>query len=143
MAISHTQKLWVSPAPLTEDKTHIVEFSEFDGRVFVRFEGSRIVSVEFVSKSGHVTAEDLRKFPMLAVETLILNGGSFGYVPTRPKLERGTSITQEFLEQLTEFYLDALTKNERPLKAIADHLKCPHSTVARWIRTARMLGVLR
>ena len=145
METSSTQKIWISPAPLAGKTCYKIEYSEFPGVVFVRFEDDKVSSVEFASRSEHSTsAEDLRRFPMMAIETLIRNGGHFVPNPNRPDLSKPSGrIDKDFLFSIRNFYLDALTRNERPLKSIADHLRVPHSTVARWVLRARSEGILK
>lgn len=155
MATSRIQKIWVTPAPLAERKSHgtdcyKIEYSEFSGVVFVCFDSanSRIDSVEFCSISGHsISAEDFRKFPMMAVEILIKNGGNYGPRPdgSRPEIEKASynRMDRSFLESITDFYLDSLTRNERPIQSISNHLGVPSSTAARWVGKCREEGILK
>lgn len=62
----------------------------------------------------------------------------------RPRLARpGTRpLRDEFLRQVADFYVDAVTKGERPLVAIEHEASVPRNTAAGWVTQARRRGFL-
>ena len=127
--------------------TYKVKYSKFDGDITVRRDKDRISEVVFRSANGKkpVSAGALREFPLGAVETIIANKSSAEPLRKRPTLKspNGARLTPEFYTKLSEFYLDALTRNERPLVAISEATGAPHNTVARWVARAREEGYLK
>ena len=126
--------------------TYKVRYSKFNGDVTVKKDKDSISEVVFRSATKKpVSAGDLREFPLGAVETLIMNKNSAEPARRRPALKapNGGPLTPEFYTQLSEYYLDALTRNERPLVAISEATGAPHNTVARWVAKARSGGYLK
>lgn len=141
----------MSPEKLTVKSqgpsTYKVKYSKFDGDITVKKERDRISEVVFRSPSGKkpVSAGILREFPLGAVETIIANKSSAEPLRKRPTLKspNGSRLTPDFYKKLSEYYLDALTRNERPLVAISEATGAPHNTVARWVARAREEGYLK
>lgn len=126
--------------------TYKVKYSKFNGDITVKRNKDSISEVVFRSATKKpVSAGDLREFPLGAVETLILNKNSAEPARKRPAIKspNGGPLTPEFFQQLSAYYLDALTRNERPLVAIAEVTGAPHNTVARWVAKARSGGYLK
>jgi hypothetical protein len=127
--------------------TYKVKYSKFDGDITIKRDRNRISEVVFRSSDGKkpVSAGALREFPLGAVETIIANKGNAEPLRKRPliKAPNGARLTPEFYDGLSEFYLDALTRNERPLVAISEATGAPHNTVARWVARAREEGYLK
>jgi hypothetical protein len=131
----------------TENKYNVT-FSEFDGHVEVSTYQGKISEVRFMSKRM-VSAPDLRKFPLQAVEYLIKNDAdclaknkvtkkaSPTKLTTKPR-----KLTTEFLTLVSEKYIDALAQNKRPLLEISLETGAPRNTVARWVARARKEGIL-
>jgi|AntAceMinimDraft_6_1070360.scaffolds.fasta_scaffold80158_2 hypothetical protein len=129
----------------TEKNIYTVKYSNFTGSATILTDNKGSISeVKFktqVNKS--MSAYDLREFPLGAVETIIKNRSSAQPAKTRPSLDRPNSLNDVFLKNLSHFYIDALTRNERPLVAISKATGAPHSTSARWVAKARKEGFLR
>lgn len=127
--------------------TYKVKYSKFDGDVTVKTDKDRISEVVFRSPSNRkpVSAGILREFPLGAVETIIANKSNAEPLKRRPTLKapNGARLTPEFYKSVSEYYLDALTRNERPLVAISEATGAPHNTVARWVARAREEGYLK
>ena len=139
MASTREQEIRIAPAPLKGDDCYEIRYSEFGGHVYVMLNRGSIVSVDVIATDrAPVSAGDLRNFPLLAVETLLRNGPNHCPRINVPPIEKpGSRIDERFLTMLSRFYIDALTRNQRPLVAISNALDVPHSTVARWVSTAR------
>jgi hypothetical protein len=123
-----------------------VKYSKFNGDITVKRDNNSISEVIFRSNTkGPVSAGDLREFPLGAVETIILNKNDAEPSRKRPPLTppHGGRLTPEFFTQISEYYLDALTRNERPLVSISEVTGAPHNTVARWVAKARSGGYLK
>jgi hypothetical protein len=62
----------------------------------------------------------------------------------RPILTRpaNRALTDEFLQQLADFYIYVVAQNERPLVAIEHAANVPRNTAARWVALARKRGFL-
>jgi len=62
----------------------------------------------------------------------------------RPVLKRPANrkLTDEFLQQLAEFYIFVVANGERPLVAIEEAATVPRNTAARWVAMARKRGFL-
>lgn len=129
------------------DSTYSVKYSEFNGEAVVTTNKGLIADVSFSSaniKKSPVSARDLREFPLGAVEILIKNNSTSGPAKIRPHLDHPNgALTQKFMQDLSFYYLDALSRNERPLVAIATSTEAPHNTVARWVLKARKEGFLK
>jgi len=127
--------------------TYKVRYSKFDGDITVKKSRDRISEVVFRSSDSRspVNAGILREFPLGAVETIIANKDNAEPLRKRPaiKAPNGARLTPEFYTNLSEFYVDALTRNERPLVAISEATGAPHNTVARWVARAREEGYLK
>jgi hypothetical protein len=127
--------------------TYKVKYSKFNGDITVKTDRDRVAEVVFRSSgdSKPVSAGDLREFPLGAVETLIANREHSEPMRRRPTLKapKGARLTPEFYESVSDFYLDALSRNERPLVAISEATGAPHNTVARWVARAREEGYLK
>jgi len=67
-----------------------------------------------------------------------------GTVASRPRLERPQMrpLTDEFLQQVADFYVFAIANGERPLVAIEEGASVPRNTAARWVAMARRRGFL-
>ena len=130
-----------------KDSTYSVKYSEFIGEAVVTTDKGLIADVSFSSanaKKSPVSAKDLREFPLGAVEILIKNDSTSGPAKTRPTLlHPNGALTEKFMKDLSAYYLDALSRNERPLVAIAISTGAPHNTVARWVLKARKEGFLK
>lgn len=126
--------------------TYKVKYSKFNGDITVKRDKDSVSEVIFRSATKQpVSASDLREFPLGAVETLILNKDTAEPARKRPALKapNGGPLTPEFYQQISAYYLDALTRNERPLVAISEATGAPHNTVARWVAKARAGGYLK
>ena len=127
-----------------EDDVYKVSYTGFGGSVFVTTNKKEIVDVQFKgSASRPVSAQSLRDFPLSAVETLLRNRENASPAKKRPSLSRSNSLDEQFMEELSNYYLDALTRNERPLVSIEKETGAPRNTVARWVATARKRGFLK
>lgn len=62
----------------------------------------------------------------------------------RPGLARPTTgrLTDEFLQRVSEFYLDALARGERPIITIERWAGVPRNTASRWVWRAQTEGFL-
>jgi hypothetical protein len=123
-----------------EENKYRVIFSDFDGYVDVSTNQGKISDVSFSTEES-ISAIDLRKFPLQAVELLIKNEG----LEAKPKKfapKSRNSMTVEFLSSIAEQYVDALARNKRPLAEISNQTGAPRTTVARWVACARRAGVL-
>lgn len=125
---------------------YTVKYSEFDGEVDVTtYDSGVILDVTFSSRTKNpVSAKDLRNFPLNAVQILIDNQPNSAPARNRPKLDHPNGeLSEKFMKSLATYYLDSLTRNERPLVAIAAATGAPHNTVARWVLKARKEGFLK
>lgn len=122
-----------------------VSYSEFDGTVHVEMNGKSIKSATMSSSSkGSVSARDLRKLPLGAIETLIRNNKILEPMKSRPEIiGPGRTLDEQFLTSIATYYLDSLARNERPLVSIAEKTGAPHNTVARWVLRSRKEGFLK
>ena len=125
---------------------YTVKYSKFNGDILVKKDKDSISEVVFRSNSkSPVSAGDLREFPLGAVETIINNTTSAEPSRKRPTLKapNGGRLTPDFYKQISAYYLDALTRNERPLISICQATGAPYNTVARWVARAREGGYLK
>ena len=67
-----------------------------------------------------------------------------GPVSSRPRLERPQTrtLTDDFLQQVADFYVFVVANGERPLVAIEERASVPRNTAARWVAMARRRGFL-
>lgn len=129
-----------------KNEHYTVTYSEFKGTVSVStHDDGTILDVTFsTTNKSPVSAKDLRNFPLNAVQILILNQKNSDPARNRPKLKHPNgALTEKFMKDLSAYYLDALSRNERPLVAIATSTGAPHNTVARWVLKARKEGFLK
>jgi hypothetical protein len=127
------------------DDTYIATYSGTNSSVQIKVDKGSIVDVSFSStKKSPISAKDLRDFPLWAVEILIKNTENAKPTKSRKTLKHPNgALTETFMKDLSAYYLDALTRNERPLVAIAASTGAPHNTVARWVLKARKEGFLK
>lgn len=127
-----------------EENVYKVTYTGFGGAVFVSKSKGEIVDVQFKgSTSRPVSAQSLRDFPLNAVEILLRNRENSSPSTNRPKLARPESLDDNFMKKLSEYYLDSLSRNERPLVSIEEATRAPRNTVARWVANARKRGFLQ
>jgi hypothetical protein len=127
-----------------KENLYKVMYSGFNGTVFVSTNRGELVDINFeVSSGSSISAKSLRSFPLTAVETLIRNKDNVEPSRVRPRLSRPKNLTEDFMKELSYYYLDALARNERPLVSIEQETKAPRNTVARWVATARKKGFLK
>lgn len=60
----------------------------------------------------------------------------------RPSISRPKKLDDEFLSRVANFYLIAISLNERPIKELSEAAQVPRETAARWIKLARTRGFL-
>jgi len=122
-----------------------VAYSEFDGSIKIEVKKDLIKNVSIISSSkGVVSARDLRKLPLGAIEILIRNNKVLEPMKSRPEIVGpGKILDEQFLTSIATYYLDSLARNERPLVSIASETGAPHNTVARWVLRSRKEGFLK
>lgn len=67
-----------------------------------------------------------------------------GTATLRPRLQRPQTrtLTDDFLQQVADFYVYVVANGERPLVAIEQGASVPRNTAARWVAMARRRGFL-
>jgi len=67
-----------------------------------------------------------------------------GTVTSRPRIVRPQArpLTDDFLQQIADFYVYVVANGERPLVAIEEEASVPRNTAARWVAMARRRGFL-
>ncbi len=91
---------------------------------------------------------DLRADLRTAVEQAFLRGSLEHKSPTEPPPfvltpeSSSAGLTDEFLQEVSQAYRDALGRGLRPNVALAEQAQCPKRTVEKWVWLARKKGFL-
>lgn len=113
--------------------------SELSGQIWEYLEADGYVSLEVARNLSHFESlvrnksrKDRKiKPPSTPFETL-----------RRVSLSRPSSLDDDFLLRVAEFYRVTISLHERPIKKLSESANVPRDTAARWVKLARERGFL-
>jgi hypothetical protein len=113
--------------------------SELVGEIYEGLEARGYVSLDLARQLSHFEniqrnssrKEKKIKPPEIPFETL-----------RRVAISRPTSLDDEFLARVAEFYRVTISLHERPIKKLSESANVPRDTAARWVKLARERGFL-